>query len=183
MSYPAPKGLPGPRPGIFTDQIVSGYEHASGQYVVIDPGELDALRAERDKAIQIETWVPVEEMDPLRLSGKDYYLTPDGAPGQKPYALLRQAMLDDQLCAIAQTVLHGKEQLVVLRVSGRLILMSLLKYASDVKPASAFEPQVAKMAEYTAEELELTQTLVRATTAGQFDFSQYTNRYQERLAE
>jgi DNA end-binding protein Ku len=117
------------------------------------------------------------------LAGKDYYLTPDGASGQKAYALLRQALLDGGLCAVAQAVWHGKQQLAVLSAGGRLIVMSLLKYASELKAPSVFEPEVAEVAEFTAEELQLTQTLVQATAARQFDFSQYTNQYQERLAE
>jgi DNA end-binding protein Ku len=156
---------------ISNDQVVSGYEYAGGQYVVIQPEELDLLRTESDKAIHMDTFVSVEQMDPLRLAGKDYYLTPDGVPGQKPYALLRQAMAERGLWAIAQTVWHGKEQLVVLRPRGRLIVMSQLKYASEVKEPSAFE------------RLELAQALVQATTAEEFDFSKYTNRYQAKLAE
>ena len=165
------------------DQIVSGYEYASGQYVVVDPKELDALRAQSEKTIHIDTLVPVEEMDPLQLTGKDYYLTPDGVSGQKGYALLRQALLDEGLCGIARAVWHGKEQLVMLCPRGRLIVMSLLKYALEVKAPSVFEREVAEVAEFTAEELQLTQTLVQATTARQFDFSRYTNQYQEKLAE
>ena len=127
--------------------------------------------------------VPLEEIDSLRLAGKDYYLTPDGASGQKAYALLRQALLDGGLCAVAQAVWHGKQQLVVLSPRGRLIVMSLLKYAVEVKARWVFEREVPEVAEFTAEELQLTQTLVQAMTARQFDFSRYTNQYQEKLAE
>ena len=92
-------------------------------------------------------------------------------------------MVDEGLCAVAQAVWHGKEQVVVLCPHGRLIVMSLLKYASEVKAPSAFEREVMEVAEFTAEEMQLTQTLVQATTARQFDFSRYTNRHQGRLAE
>ena len=90
----------------------------------------------------------------MQLSGKDYYLTPDGALGQKAYALLRQAMVDEGLCAVALAVWHGKEQVVVLCPRGRLIVMSLLKYSSEVKAPSAFEREVAEVAEFTAEEIQ-----------------------------
>src|SRR3569832_1252341 len=60
------------------DEIVSGYEYAKGQYVIVDPGELDALRSENDKAVHLDTFVDVDAIDPLYLTGQNYYLTPDG---------------------------------------------------------------------------------------------------------
>src|SRR5262249_19131127 len=88
------------------DQIVSGYEYAKGQYVVVDTDELDKLRTEDEKAITITTFIPPETIDPVYFSGKTYYLIPDGPVGQKPYATILQAMTEDNRHAIAQVMLH-----------------------------------------------------------------------------
>jgi DNA end-binding protein Ku len=63
---------------VSNDQIVSGYEYAKGQYVTIEPEELDKLRTESDKAVNIDTFVSEDQIDPLYLSGQAYYLVPEG---------------------------------------------------------------------------------------------------------
>jgi DNA end-binding protein Ku len=63
------------------DQIVSGYEHAKGQYVVVDEDELEKLRTEDEKTIRIDAFVAPDAIDPLFLSGKNLYLLPEGPAG------------------------------------------------------------------------------------------------------
>ena len=87
------------------DQIVKGHEFAEGQYVVIDLDELNKLRSESDRSITIDKFIDPAWVDPTYFSGKAYYLTPDGPVGQKPYGLLRQAMAEEGLWCLAQTVL------------------------------------------------------------------------------
>jgi DNA end-binding protein Ku len=65
---------------VANDQIVSGYEYTKGQYVTIEPEELDKLRTESDKAVNIDTFVPDDQIDPLYLSGQAYYLCPRARP-------------------------------------------------------------------------------------------------------
>jgi DNA end-binding protein Ku len=64
-------------------EIVSGYEYTKGQYVVIDTDELEKLRTESDRSINVTTFVTADTIDPLYDSGKNYYLLPDGPVGQK----------------------------------------------------------------------------------------------------
>src|SRR5688572_7414279 len=77
---------------VTNDQIVSGYEYAKGQYVVVDPDELEKLRTEADRAIKIDVFIKPEALDPLYLSGRSYYLLPDGPVAQKPYAVIIEGM-------------------------------------------------------------------------------------------
>ncbi len=114
--------------------------------------------------------------------GKAYFLTPDGPVGQKPYALLRQAMAEEGLWCLAQTVLSGREQLVLLRPSGKLIAMQVLHYAGQLKSPTLFTDDVAD-SQFTAAELKLTRTLVAATTAKELDLAQYQDLYRERLRQ
>src|SRR5690242_2591822 len=75
------------------DQIVSAYEYSKGQYVVIDPEEVDKLRTPDEKAVNIDAFIPPDSVDPTYFSGQSYYLVPDGPVGQKPYALLLEGMI------------------------------------------------------------------------------------------
>src|SRR5439155_18282190 len=96
-----------------SDAIVSGYEYRKDQYVVVDPAELDLLRSQADHAVTIAEFIAPDALDPLYASGKSYYLLPDGPVGQKPYAVLAQAMREAHRHAIARVVLHTREQVVL----------------------------------------------------------------------
>jgi len=71
------------------DQIVSGHEHEKGKYVTIEPEELDRLRTPADKMVSIDAFVSPDTIDPIYLSGKVYYLVPEGAVGGHPFNLRR----------------------------------------------------------------------------------------------
>jgi DNA end-binding protein Ku len=165
---------------VSNDEIVSGYEFAKGQYVIIDPDELDQLRTESDKSINVEKFVPADAIDPLYHSGKTYYLVPDGPVGQKPYSLLRQTMADSGLHAIAQVVFNKREQLVLLRPIEKLLGMTVLEYHAQVKQPAAFEDEVTD-AEASPDELQLAKTLIEGMSADEVDLSQYKDTYVEKL--
>jgi DNA end-binding protein Ku len=164
------------------DAILSGYEYAKGQYVVVDPAELDKLRTEDEKAVTIDTFISPDALDLMYFSGKAYYLAPDGPVGQRPFAVLFQGMVEENRYAIAQMVLHGRDQLVLLRPMDGLLAMSVLNYDHQVTKPAAFEDQAPKV-ELADEERELADTLVAGSTAKQFDFSTYKDRYTEKLTE
>jgi DNA end-binding protein Ku len=161
-------------------EIVSGFEYSKGQYVVVDADEVDKLRTEDEKAINISTFVRPDTIDPVCFSGKTYYLVPDGPVGQKPYAVFLQAMMEDNRHAIAQVVMHGREHLVLLRPMDKLLAMYVLNYENRITKPQAFEDQ-APSAHPSGEELDLTRTLVKATTAKKFDFATYRDVYTEKL--
>jgi DNA end-binding protein Ku len=164
------------------DEIVMGYEFAKGQYVVINPDELDKLRTESDKSISVTAFVPADAIDPVYHSGRTYYLVPDGPVGQKPYALLRQSMADESVCAVAQVVISNREQLVMLRPMENLLAMTVLEYEAQVKKPSAFEDEVTETSA-TAEEVQLTKMLVQALTKESVDLSEYKDVYTEKLTQ
>ncbi len=165
-----------------SDEIVSGYQYAKGQYVVIEPEELAKLRRQSDKAIQIEAFYPADALDPSYYSGRTYYLVPDGPVGQKAYALLRHVMEEKGVAALAKIVLSNKEQIVWVRPLEKLLAASVLSYASDVKDASIFDDEVSEL-DVAEDEVVLTETLVDATTQEELDLSQYRNAYVEQLTE
>lgn len=164
------------------DEIVSGYEFADGQYVVVDTDELKKLRAGSDKSIEIEKFIDAKELDSVYEAGRTYYLVPDGPVGQKPYALMHAAMVEEGRHAIAQVVLSNREQIVRLRPIGKLIAMTVLNYASNVKATSSFEDELVETSS-TDKELELTRQLIQAMSVDQFEMGQYKDVYAEKLTE
>jgi DNA end-binding protein Ku len=126
---------------VSNDQIVSGFQYAKDQYVVVDPDELDKLRTEDEKAVNITAFVSPDTVDPIYLTGSTYYLVPDAPVGQRPYAVLRQAMIEENRYAVAHVVIHGKEHTVLLRPMDNVLAMSTLSYENRVTKPSAFEDQ------------------------------------------
>jgi DNA end-binding protein Ku len=167
---------------VTNDEIVSGYEFSKGQYVVIDPAELEKLRTEGDKSVTVEVFVAADVIDPVYHSGKTYYLVPDGPIGQKPYAVIRRCMAEINVHGVAQVVLSGKEQLVLLRPLEHLLAMTVLEYDTHIKKPSAFEDELAAY-DASKEELNLTKTLIEVFTRENFDITEYQDLYTQRLAQ
>ena len=164
------------------NEIVSGYEFAKGQYVVIDADEIDKLRSEKDKAINIAAFIEPACLDIRYYSGRTYYLAPDGPVAQKPYALLYKAMRENDRYAFAQVVMQGKEQIVLIRPVDGLLMMSFLNYQQEIKSPAEFQDEVPKH-EIGPDEMKLAKTLMDALAVRDFDFSQYHDKYVENLTK
>jgi DNA end-binding protein Ku len=162
------------------DEIVKGYEYAKGEYVIIDPDELERVQTSGGRAINIHAFVHAEDIDPLYYSGVGYILTPDGPAGEKPYGLLQEAMTREELHAVADVVLGGRQQLVLLRAADGVLTLSGIAYSAEVRKASDFSDRVPHE-RYSTQELNLTQALIEATTEDHFDLAQYHDEYEERL--
>lgn len=164
------------------DEIVSGYEYAKGQYAIVDPDEIEKLRSENDRAISIEEFIEPDQLDPMYLDGRHYYLVPDTPVGQKPYAVLHEAMRKRNRAGVARVVFSGKEQVVLVRPVDGLLMMSMLNYDSLVRKPEGFKDEV-KAPDIAPQELKLAEMLVDASTAEAFDFSKYEDLYTTRLTE
>jgi DNA end-binding protein Ku len=164
------------------NEIVMGYEYSKDEYVVIDPDELDELRTEADRSIGVSAFVPQDSIDPNYFSGRAHYLVPDGSVGERPYALLRQAMQEKEVCALAQVVLSSREQLVMVRSVGKLLIMNGLEYADQVKSPSEFEDDVPASAGNRAE-LRLTKTLIEALERPEPNLEEFKDVYYDKLKQ
>ncbi|MFG0316916.1 MAG: Ku protein [Planctomycetota bacterium JB042] len=165
-----------------SDDITTGYEYAKDQYVLVDPEEVQKLRAQSDKTIGIDGFVPPDAIDPKYLGGRTYYLAPDGVAGKKPFALLHRGMEDAEVAALATIVLGGREQLVLIRPTENVFTMSVLTYARKVKPLDEFTP-LQEPQELTDDELALARTLIAASTKDDLDFAAYEDRYVANLQQ
>lgn len=163
-----------------SEAIVSGYEHQKDQYVVVDPDELDKLRTKTDRAVSIDGFIPNDAVDGMYYAGKAHYLLPDGVAGARPYALLRDGMQQNGVCAIAQVVMTGREQLVLLRPHGKLLVMTGLHYPARVRKAKEFEGDVEDIT-FKPDEVALTNTLIAASKLASFDLDSYQDQYVTKL--
>jgi DNA end-binding protein Ku len=167
---------------VASDEIVTGYEYAKGKYVVVDRDDLERARTPEEKAVSIEHFVKPDAIDPLWLDGRSFALAPDGPIGQKPYALLLSAMQQEGRYGVGQVAFSGREELVLLRPQDKLLTMSMLRFASQLKASDSFAAEVPEVA-IGAQELRLARTLVREIATDKFDWSKYHDDYTEKLTE
>jgi DNA end-binding protein Ku len=164
------------------DQIVMGYQFAKDQYAVVDTDELEKLRSERDYSINVDRFVDPSTIDPTYYSGKTYYLLPSGKAGEKAYALLNQAMTEEHVCGLAQVVVSNREQLVLLRPIGKLLAISVLQYAANVRRPEGYE-KLLTGDDVSKEELKLARMLIDATREDSPALETNHDLYNERLKE
>jgi DNA end-binding protein Ku len=164
------------------DEIVSGYEYAKGKYVIIDGAEREQARTKSDRTVHLDKFIPPDAVDPIYFEGRNDYLVPDGAAGQKPYALLQRAMVDTKRVAIGQIALNGRDRLVLVRPIENLLAMSVLHYGAQVKQPREFDELMPDVT-VKANELKLARTLIEGTSADEVDLSEYVDHYTEKLRE
>lgn len=161
-------------------EIVSGYEYAKGQYVIIEREELSSIAADLEKSLTIECFVPPDSIGPEYAAGQTYYLIPDGRVGQKPYSLICDAVNRTHLHGVGEMVIARKQRLVRLRTSDKLIVIDVLHYEGEMRSASHFAQDVPDMA-VTAQELKLAESLVKQMKLPEFDATQYADDYMTRM--
>jgi DNA end-binding protein Ku len=162
------------------DEIVLGYEREKGQYVVVEKEEVSDLKGKAEKAIQIDTFVSPDAIDPMQFEGRAYYLLPDGQIGQKPYAVLLRALAANHYLGIGQASLFGRERLIAVRALKDVLCLELLYFPHQVRSPESIAADVS-LAEVTKEELRLASTLIEASTSDRFDMSKYEDAYAARL--
>jgi len=162
------------------DEIVKGYEVAPGQFVMIDPAELDALAPTVTEGIEIEEFVDLSDIDPVFFENS-YYLAPDKG-GVKAYALLLNAMRQSKKIAIGRVVLRQKQYLVALRPTGDALSMATLYYPDEVVSQDAIDGLPREIPQVSDRELSMAQQLI-ATLSTEFDPSRYHDEYRERVLE
>lgn len=160
--------------------IVMGYQFEKDRYVTASAEEIAQLRTERDYAINVDRFVLAEAIDPIYFSGRTYYLLPQGKAGDKPYALLNRAMSDENVYGLAQVVISNREQLVALRTVGKLLAISVLNYAANVREPEEYE-RLLKSTEVDKEELRLARMLVMHLKTDEPALEEFHDLYNERL--
>src|SRR3954447_5133536 len=161
------------------ERLVKGYEIGPDKYVLIDPGDLDALEPEKTRTIDIEDFVELSDIDPV-FYDHPYYLAP-GPGGAKPYRLLLDAMAETGKVGIATVVIRSKQHLVALRPMGDVLGMATILFADELVDPERLEdlPDPGEI-KTTAKELAIAKQLVESL-AGEFEPSKYRDSYREEL--
>jgi DNA end-binding protein Ku len=162
------------------DDIVKGFEIGPDRYVIIEPGELEALDPKKTKTIEIEDFVDLVDIDPI-MYDHPYYLAP-GAGGAKPYRLLLEAMRESGKVAIAKVVIRQKENLVAIRpMEGDVLGMATMIFADEVvDPDRIDELDSAREVEINDRELSIAKQLVESLS-GEFEADKYRDTYREEV--
>lgn len=103
--------------------IVKGYEYAPEQFLVLDEAELERLRPARDRALTLDNFIDLEQIDPLLYAGRSLYLAPASPAAAAAYTVLAKAMHTRRQAALARLVLSGRRQLALLRPTRALLLL------------------------------------------------------------
>src|SRR5262249_17963106 len=148
--------------------------------VVVEPEELEKLRPAKDKALMLEQFVSLREIDPVRFAGRSLYLLPDGVAAQHPYGVLVTALHKTGKAVLGRVVWLSQRQVVVVRPCGRMLVVDVLHYPGQVRTASAGEADLPK-AQPNAAELDLACQLV-ALAGGPLDWSRYRDTSADDLA-
>jgi Ku protein len=161
-----------------SDQKGRGYELKKGQYVEIDKDELEAVQIESNHTIDIDSFVPKDEID-KRYLDHPYYIAPDGKAGIDAFAVIRDAMKDQDRVALARIVLTNREHIIAIEPLGKGLLGTTLRYPYELRDEDEYfddikNPKISKdMVELAGHILE--------TKAAHFDPSKFRDEYEEAL--
>jgi DNA end-binding protein Ku len=160
------------------DEIIKAYELTPGQYVPLTKDEMEALAPEKTRAIEVEDFVDLEEIDPIYFDSP-YYLGPaDGA--EKAYSLLARAMAASGKVAVAHFVLRNKEHLAAIRSDGKVLTLTTMRFADEVVPVAELDILPEKAAKPAKREQEMAEQLIDSLSTD-FDPSSYKDEYREQL--
>jgi DNA end-binding protein Ku len=165
------------------EKIVKGYEYAPDQYVVLKREELAELEPQRSRAIEIQDFVDLDDIDPSYFE-QPYYLGPDKGAAHA-YGLLVQAMKDSRKVAIARFVLRNKEHLAAIRPMEDVLTLTTMRFHDEVTSpgdldGEVFEEEKPKKPEQR--EIEMAKQLIESLTSD-FKPAQYHDEYREELLD
>lgn len=171
------KVVPGIGP-VNRDDIIKGYEVSKGEYVLLEEREIEAVKLESKRTLELVQFVGADEIDPLYFE-KPYYVAPKDQLAEEAFVVLREALRKSKKVALGQLAMRGSEKLVALKPCGKGLLLETLRYADEVRAGRAFFSEIDDV-NPDEELLDLATTLIDKRTAP-FDASEFENRYVDAL--
>jgi DNA end-binding protein Ku len=160
---------------ISRSDIVKGYEYEKDKYVVVEDEEIKKVAPKTAKTMEVLEFVKGSEVDPIYLESS-YYLAPDEG-GEKPYALLFEALRQSGYVGVAKIAMHNREHIVILRPGSRGILLHTMYYPDEIRQVEEFRTDISTV---KPKELELAKTLVESLEAP-FEPEKYKDNYRANL--
>ena len=171
------KVVPGIGP-IDRDDIIKGYEVSKGEYVLLDDEEIEAVKIESKRTLELVQFVDACEIDPLYFE-KPYYVAPKDELAEEAFIVLREALRKAGKVGLGQLSIRGSEKLVALKPCGKGLLLETLRYVDEGRKGQSFFSEIEE-AKPKKELLDLAQTLIDQKSAP-FDAGEFEDRYVEAL--
>jgi DNA end-binding protein Ku len=158
-------------------ELVKGYEYEKDRYVVIDDEDIKKVAPKTAKVMEILEFVKATQVDPVYLESS-YYVAPDEG-GEKPYALLFQAMRESNYFALAKVAMHNREHVIVLRPGAKGILSHTMFYQDEIRQVDEFRTDTSLVKD---KELDMAKMLITSLEA-EFEPQKYHDSYRENLRQ
>jgi DNA end-binding protein Ku len=156
-------------------ELVKGYEYEKDHYVEVDDEEIKKVAPKTARVMELLEFVKAEQVDPIYLESS-YYMAPDEG-GEKPYALLFQALRETKYFGIAKVAMHNREHIVILRPNGKGVVLHTMFYADEIRQVDEFRTDTSQVKE---KELALAKMLIDSLTA-EFEPQKYQDTYRTNL--
>jgi DNA end-binding protein Ku len=171
------KVVPGLGP-VDTDEIVKGFELEKGEYVLLEQDEIDAVKLESKKTLELTQFVDADEIDVLYYE-RPYFVVPADDLAEEAFIVLREALRRSRKVGLGQLAMRGREYVVSLKPCGRGMVLETLRYADEVNKAQGYFREIPDT-EPDADLLDLAATLIDKKTA-KFDPRGFHDRYVDAL--
>ena len=158
-------------------ELVKGYEYEKDRYVVIEEEDIKKVAPKTAKVMEILEFVKGDQVDPIYLESS-YYMAPDEG-GEKPYALLFDALKRSGRVGVAKVAMHNREHIVILRPGKNGVLMHTMYYSHEIRKVDEFRTDLSLVKD---KELALASSLIEAL-AGDFEPEKYKDNYRENLLQ
>jgi DNA end-binding protein Ku len=162
------------------DQQVKGYETGNHRYVILEPEEIASVVPESDKALRIEAFVAMDDVDTVYFD-RPYFIAPSDKAGQESFAVVREGMKNKKVAAIARAVLFKRVRTVMLRAHDDGIIANTLNFDYEVRAAADVFDDLPDVS-IEGEMLDLARHII-GTMQGEFDPADFDDRYDQALAE
>jgi DNA end-binding protein Ku len=163
-----------------TSDIVKGYEVGKGEYIELEPEELEAVAVESTRTLEIDEFVPRKEIDELYLNNP-YYIVPDGDVGQQAFAVIREAIRKEGMVALGRVVFTSREHVIALEPRGKGLLGITLRYPYEIRKEDQYFDDIENE-KIPKDMMELASHIVE-TKSGHFNPQKFEDHYEEALKE
>ena len=157
-----------------------GYEYSKNAYMLVDDDELDAIAVESTHTIEIDSFVPREQIDERYLDGP-YYITPDDKVGQEAFGVIREAMRGKGMVALARVVLSKRERVIMLQPWDKGLMGTTLRYPYEIRDAKEYFDDIQNV-KVAPDMLKLAEHILQSKKAD-FDPSQFVDHYEEAVVD
>jgi DNA end-binding protein Ku len=173
------KVVPGIGP-VNVDEIVKGFQYAKDQYVLLDEEEIERVKLESKKTLELTQFVDAQEIDMMYFE-KPYYVVPADELAEEAFVVLREALRRSRKVGLGQLAMRGREYVVSIKPCGRGMVMETLRYADEVNKAASYFRDIGDEAP-EEDLLDMALMLIEKKT-GTFDANDFHDRYVDALMD